>query len=87
MGCSTERQPIRHHKRDAVAAEKWRATSSKGKGEMRPAAPHEWRKISPTKQTKASDEKRVEVCHRINPWLSKPLNPVAVFGVILSPLV
>ena len=87
MGCSTERQPIRPRKRDAGAAEKWRATSSTGKGKMHPAAPHGWRKISPTKQTKASDEKRVEVCYRISPWLSKPLDPVAVFGVILSPLV
>lgn len=70
-----------------MAAEKWRATSSTGKGKVHPAASREWRKISPTKQSKVSDEKRVEVCHRISPWLSKPLDPVAVFGVILSSFV
>ena len=70
-----------------MAAEKWRATSSTGKGKVHPAVSCEWRKISPTKQSKVSDEKRVEICHRISPWLSKQLDPVAVFGVILSSLV
>lgn len=54
-----------YRKRDAVAAEKWRAASSTGKGKVHLAASREWRKIFPTKQSKVSDEKRVEVCHRI----------------------